>query len=71
MSEQAERITREITLADACLVLEQKVLEATKVIEDLEGLGLVNGNGFHARQKIAQFAVEDLKSRWKQEDRSC
>ena len=45
--------------------LENRVYEAACFIERLEDAGLVLGNGHHAAQKIAAFAVADLKSRWR------
>ncbi len=41
------------------------IYEASQLIEKMEGLGRIFGNGHHARQKIAENAVEELKSRWK------
>jgi hypothetical protein len=45
--------------------ISKAVYEATAIFERLEGQGLIMGNGHHARQKLAQAAVEDLRSRWK------
>jgi hypothetical protein len=44
------------------------VYEACKIIETLEGLQKVFGNGHHARQKIADLAVQDLRERWIKKD---
>lgn len=44
--------------------LSNTVYHASCIIEQLENMGLVYGNGHHAAQGIAEFAVKDLKSRW-------
>ena len=54
----------EMTLERAKSRLSNLVYEAAGLIEKLEQAGKVRGNGHHARQKIAQFAVDDLGSRW-------
>jgi hypothetical protein len=55
------------TLDHAALEVElsNRVYEASLLIERLENAGRVFGNGHHAAQKIAEFASNDLKSRWK------
>jgi hypothetical protein len=45
--------------------LENAVYEAAALIEKLEYAGKVDGNGHHARQKIAALAGEELASRWR------
>ena len=45
--------------------LESSVYAACKILEELEHKGLLRGNGHHARQTVAQFAVQELKSRYK------
>lgn len=54
-----------IDFEDAAGVLYRRVYEAAKPIEELQDQGLVDGNGHHARQKIAQAAVKELRSRWR------
>lgn len=44
--------------------IENAVYEATRFLEELEHAGKIQGNGHHARQKVAEFAAEELKSRW-------
>jgi predicted DNA-binding protein (UPF0251 family) len=56
-----------MTLEDAESYLSTAVYMAAGLIERLEGRKKVWGNGHHARQKIAQAAVEDLRSRWREE----
>ena len=46
--------------------LEYLVYQAAKLLEDLENAGKFQGNGHHARQRVSAFAVEELKSRWKE-----
>jgi hypothetical protein len=53
-----------LTLEEACAELSAAVYNAAQLVEQLEGQGKVIGNGHHARQSIASFAVEDLKARW-------
>jgi phosphotransacetylase len=53
------------TLEEASAEVSKAVYAATAAFERLEGDGLIMGNGHHARQKLAQAAVEDLKARWK------
>jgi L-fucose isomerase-like protein len=48
--------------------LYNQVYEACKIIETLERLQKVFGNGHHARQKIADFAIQDLRDRWIKKD---
>jgi len=55
----------QMTLKEAEAEVSKAVYEATAIFEHLEGQGLLVGNGHHARQKLAQIAVEDLRSRWK------
>ena len=45
--------------------LGNKVYEACAIIEKLEGLGMIIGNGHHARQEIADYAIKILKLRWR------
>ena len=53
-----------ISLEDAQHRLGNLVYEAASLVEKLEQAGRVLGNGHHARQKIAQFAKDDLARRW-------
>lgn len=55
-----------MTLKDAEAELSNAVYAATSLLERLEGVGRLVGNGHHARQKIAQMAVEELRSRWQE-----
>lgn len=55
----------EIDFETAKAELERKVYDAACYLESLEHKGLIYGNGHHAAQKIAAFAVEQLKYRWK------
>lgn len=52
-------------LKDAETELSASVYAATKLLEDLEAAGLIDGNGHHARQRIAEMAVDELRSRWR------
>jgi hypothetical protein len=45
--------------------LESAVYQAAMYLERLENVGLINGSGHHAAQKIAAFAVRELASRWR------
>ena len=54
----------QMTLEDAQHEIQRRVYEATAIIEQLEGAGLLSGNGHHARQKIAEVASEEIKKRW-------
>lgn len=61
-----------MTLEDAEAHLSNAVYFATGLVEQLEHRKKVWGNGHHARQKIAQAAVADLRGRWKSEtERAC
>ena len=53
-----------MTLAEAQRQLSNSVYAAALIVEKLETAGKIAGNGHHARQKIAQFAVDDLAKRW-------
>lgn len=56
---------KEMSLEEAQRQLGNQIYAAAALIEKLEQAGKVSGNGHHARQKIAQFAGEDLAKRWK------
>jgi hypothetical protein len=44
--------------------MSNRVYEACILFETLENRGLISGNGHHLAQKMAQEAVDLLKSRW-------
>jgi len=54
----------QMTLEEAMAFISNRVYEATAIIEQLEGAGLISGNGHHARQKLAGLAAEEIKKRW-------
>lgn len=56
---------QEMSREELEIELSNRVYEAARLIEQLEHVGLVLGNGHHAAQSIAEFAVKELKSRWK------
>lgn len=51
-------------LPEAERQLRNAIYEASRIFETLERAGLIKGNGHHARQKLAQKAVDDLRERW-------
>lgn len=53
-------------LEDATSELSNRVYEAALIIERLEGRGLYLGNGHHAAQEIARYAVEVLRKGWQE-----
>ena len=52
------------SLSDAQQRLSRSIYDASLLLEQLEGAGLVIGNGHHMRAKIAEFATNLLKERW-------
>jgi hypothetical protein len=38
---------------------------ATAIIEQMEHKGLILGNGHHARQAVVEFAIAELRRRWR------
>ena len=54
-----------MTFDEARIELSNAVYKAALCIERFECEGLVFGNGHHAAQKIAAYAVGDLARRWK------
>jgi len=60
-----DEVIREMTLEDACARISASVYQATAIFERLEAAGLVIGNGHHARQKVAEMAVAELRERWR------
>lgn len=60
----------QLTLEEACSQMSNAVYASTALFEQLEGAGLIFGNGHHARQLVAQFAVKEIRERWnKSEDK--
>lgn len=57
-----------MTLQEAVAEIGNAVYAATDLYERLEGAGLINGNGHHMRQKVADFAQELLRQRWLDEE---
>lgn len=57
-----------ISLEDALQQLSNSVYTNTALIEKLEGQGLVDGNGHHARQYLAVEAQVTLLKRWRNKD---
>lgn len=53
-------------LNEAKAEVKQVIYSAAVVIfEKLESEKLILGNGHHAAQKLAEYAAEELESRWK------
>lgn len=52
------------TLQEACDEMSGRIYRAATLFERWEHMGLVGGNGHHAAQKLAQYAVDDLKAWW-------
>lgn len=57
-----------MTLEEAQHLIEQRVYDATALIENLENAGKVFGNGHHARQNLARMAKSELTTRWKNKE---
>ena len=55
----------EMSYDDIATELQANVYEAVACLEKLEGIGRFDGNAHHARQRIAQAAIAELKARWK------
>ena len=53
-----------MTLTDACTEISNAVYENTRLIELLEGVRKIRGNGHHVRQNIAKYAKNILIERW-------
>lgn len=53
-----------MTLEDAEAAITIAVYEASQLIETLATCGRCEGNGHHARQKLAELAKQELTSRW-------
>ena len=43
--------------------IENAVYEASSLLERLEGVGRLLGNGHHAMQQVAAFAAQEMKDR--------
>ena len=56
---------KELDVKRARQLIEDRVYEACQLIERLEGVGKISGNGHHARQKLAAIAGDDLERRWR------
>ena len=56
---------RSMSLEDALVEIGAAVYRATYLIEALESVGKVRGNGHQARQVVAAYAGEELRQRWK------
>jgi hypothetical protein len=54
----------QMTLEDAENRLSNIIYEASKMVEQLENLGKVQGNGHHIRGYIAKYAQEQLRKYW-------
>lgn len=54
----------QMTLDEACSRISADVYSSTQLFEQLEASGLILGNGHHARQLVAQFAVKEIRERW-------
>ena len=69
MSEARPKGSR-VTLEQAEADLSNAVYRAALLFERWEYAGLVRGNGHHAAQAVARTAVEELRSRWIEADRT-
>jgi hypothetical protein len=58
-------ITIEITKESASVEISNRVYQAALLFEQLESLGLIQGNGHHLAQKVAEFAKTLLDKRWR------
>ena len=63
MEERHERL-KKLSFEEVRARVSNKVYEATRLIEDLEGAGVLRCNGHHVRQRIAALATDELKSIW-------
>lgn len=55
-------------LATAETEISNAVYEATYLLERLENAGKVRGNGHHARQAVALYATQEMRTRWTNEE---
>ncbi len=55
---------KKMSLEDAKSILSEKVYENTRLIELLEGVGKIKGNGHHIRQKLSADVEKILEERW-------
>lgn len=44
--------------------ISNSVYQATDMIEAMEQMGLLDGNGHHMRQQVAEFAEQLVRDRW-------
>jgi hypothetical protein len=51
-------LKRNMDIEDAKIEVSRCLYKAACIIEALEGLGIYHGNGHHAAQDIAQFAIK-------------
>lgn len=58
-----EEWLKSVTAETAIAEIENAVYEASSLLERLEGVGRLLGNGHHARQNVAAFAANELKER--------
>lgn len=54
----------QMTLEQAAARISNEVYNATALVEQLEGAGLIRGNGHHIRQKMAAMCEELFRERW-------
>ncbi len=54
-----------MTLDDAVAEIRNAVYAATDLFEKLEWAEKAYGNGHHARQKVSEFAADELRRRWR------
>jgi hypothetical protein len=55
----------QMTMKEAEAKISNDVYKATLLIEQLEGAGLILGDGHHMRQAVAAFAANLVRERWK------
>jgi hypothetical protein len=59
-------IDKSTTFEEAKIEVENRIHQAAcAVFEDLEGSGLIAGNGHHMAQNLAAQAVEEVRRRWR------
>lgn len=62
--EREERLKNDPEFQEAAETLRTRIYDAADIIEVMERKGKVRGNGHHARQKLAEQAVQMLRERW-------
>lgn len=45
--------------------LSNRVYDAALLLEQMEGAGLIGGNGHHKAQRVAAYAVQQMNEAWK------